>query len=631
MKPRSNRWHVSEKWKAHELVMEHVACVERNQADTYDRFVKLAAMYDPAGPDGYAIPGNRTMGVNGSTISQNLIAKNVDTAVASIAKPVRSRFQTEGAEWSVQREAKDRERYVEGVYKKLNGDYYMERMAHDAAKKGSGFIMVYADHHKGDVCYERIVPDDLIVDDGECRSEPKPRQYHRRVIADKDELIARFPKFEIDIERSVGSANEQRYWADYRPLERDDVVAVESWYMASGEYGEENYRAGRHTICIDGKTLMDEEYMYETPPFVRMVFQERDNSYYGISVSERIAGHQRRLNKMNWQTDKQRDRLAVPTMFVRLADANLAVKSTNRAGAVVPYKADLPQTIIPPAVGAEVYNRMDAIEASAQREVGQSEMSVNATKPAGLDSGRALREYKDQTSGRHRVPEEHFIAAALEMRVLTLRACKELGEDAPIVYKRSRWKTRRIEVGDIDECEVRLQIAAASDLANQPAGRQQFVLELAQGGIVSQDEARRLIGHPDIEKALSMYTAALEDLEACLEEIYDGAMLIPEPTQNLQMGVWRFQQAYLKVKWDGAPETVLENIRSWMDTAAYMVALAEQPPPMPAQLPGGAPGQLPPEILPGEASPPGANYTDQPLGPAPASALAPESIGVATA
>jgi hypothetical protein len=96
-------------------------------------------------------------------------------------------------------------------------------------------------------------------------------------------------------------------------------------------------------------------------------------------------------------------------------------------------------------------------------------------------------------------------------------------------------------------------------------------MEFAQAGIISTDQARRLLGHPDLEAELSLYTAALEAIEHSLDQIADGNAIMPEPYDNHEMAVWRSQREYLKWRDDGAPEGILESLRQYIVTAAWMV------------------------------------------------------------
>ena len=166
--------------------------------------------------------------------------------------------------------------------------------------------------------------------------------------------------------------------------------------------------------------------------------------------------------------------------------------------------------------------------------------------------------------------------------LLVVEECKALAGDAPAIARKSRFGSKKIKWSQVDMGETKVSIMAASTLSKTPAGREQTVIEWAQAGIVSQDEARRLLRHPDLERSMSLYDAAIEDVECCLEEIADGEMLVPEPFQNMSMIVWRGQMQYLGWKNDGAPEEILENLRQFIIHAAFIVANQNAPQGAPA-------------------------------------------------
>jgi hypothetical protein len=584
----SNSWWQSDEERVNEQVLAYVSEVERQQSYLFERFYRLGALFDPyfAYLSGYHIQydgavrgrsrGGRGGAFSDGDVSENVIASAVESVTAIIAATeVRSRFMTDDGDWSAQRQARHREWYVEGLGKRLNKHAKATEAFKDSSLKGTGLVKVYADHDAGEVVLERTLIDDIVVDEGETRAG-EPRQLHQRVFVDRDVLKARFPGFEHEIDNAqIGgpeSAGSWRLWAEYRAVERNQVVVIESWYLPIGKKGTPHYKAGRHTIVIPGTDLFDEEWHKPYFPFARMVWITRATGWYGIGAAERIAGHQRRLNKLNWQVDRQQDQLAVPTTFVRMADAKLAVQTTSRAGTIVPYKADIPKTEIPQAVSPETYMRLQAVKESAFEEVGLSRLAASAKKPAGLDSGIALREYRDMTTQRFSLQEKRFEQLNLDIDILMLEAAKDLGERAPVVLRKTRYGARKLEIADLDIDELRVQIAAASNISRTPAGRLQLALEWAQAGIITQDEARRLMQHPDLERAMSLYTAALEDIERTIEELLDGEHMVPEPFQNLKMGTWRVQQSYLKAKGDGAPDEILEALRQWIVQAAYVLA-----------------------------------------------------------
>lgn len=617
-------WWNAEEGDVNKRVFAYVSEVERVQSDFFDRLVKIASLYDPS--EGSALDGR---GVQ-SLVSENVIASNVDTVTAIIAATeVRARFMTDDGDWSTQRRAKHLEWYADALSKKLEAHTACVDAFKDAALKGTGLVKVYVDEFDV-VRLERVIVDDIIVDQGEARVGP-PRQMHQRMVVSAEALKGMFPGEEaetaIDAALKGGSGmNDRREWADYRPIETDEVVCIESWRLPSGKRGSKGYRPGMRAITIDGFDLLVEKYHKTSYPFAVIRWCKRDKGWYGIGLGERLAGHQRATNKMNWQVDRTLDQNAVPTTYVSMADANIAVKTVNRLGSIAVTKSgQAPVTVIPPAVSGEVYRRQEVIKASSFEESGVSRMAAQSMKPGGLDSGAALREYRDATTQRFALQEKAFERLYLDAIWLVLDCCKDLGASAPPVIRRSKFGARHIEWADVDMGEVRVQIAAASNLAKTPAGRTQLALEWAQAGVVSLDEARRLMQHPDTERSMSLYTAAMEDIERCAEEILDGEILVPEPYQNLKMGLWRFQQIYLKACADGAPEDVKEGLRQWMTQAAWIEsqAAAAQPAPtgvMPAG-PGADPMGMPVDPMaappmPGMAADPGAAITGAGVAPA---------------
>ena len=328
--------------------------------------------------------------------------------------------------------------------------------------------------------------------------------------------------------------------------------------------------------------MLDEEYEREFFPFARIVWSEPIQGWYGISLAERIAGTQRELNRRNWQINRSLDQAASPTTYVGMADANLAVKSTNRIGNIAVVKGNTPVTVAAPIVNPETYQSARDLKASAFEESGVSRMAAQAAKPAGIDSGVAMREYRDQTTQRFAIQEAAFERLYLDVVLLVVEECKALAGDAPAIARKSRFGSKKIKWSQVDMGETKVSIMAASTLSKTPAGREQTVIEWAQAGIVSQDEARRLLRHPDLERSMSLYDAAIEDVECCLEEIADGEMLVPEPFQNMSMIVWRGQMQYLGWKNDGAPEEILENLRQFIIHAAFIVANQNAPQGAPA-------------------------------------------------
>ncbi|MBA2540469.1 MAG: hypothetical protein H0V17_12585, partial [Deltaproteobacteria bacterium] len=167
-------WWNADKTKVHGTLMAYVQAVEEEQSAIYDRFVKLEALYDP-----YATTSD---GVDRIGVVENVIAANIDTVAAVVAATdIRARFQTDGADWDMQRTARRLEWYAE----ELGTRYQIAQKCRTSFKlggalKGTGLIKVYIDQFD-EIRVERVLVDDVIVDEQECKNGGKPKQIHQRM------------------------------------------------------------------------------------------------------------------------------------------------------------------------------------------------------------------------------------------------------------------------------------------------------------------------------------------------------------------------------------------------------------------------------------------------------------------
>ena len=591
-------WYLAEEGEAWKDVFQYVQTVERAQWETFNRFVQLEALYDPNSPAAQSVA--QVDGPPGLVI-ENVIASNVDTVTAQIATAeVRPRVMTDDGNWSTQRTAKLLEFYAEQLGKKLEIHEACRKAFKSAAKKGTGVVKVYIDQFD-EVRAEAVRIDDIIVDEAECRNGGKPRQMHRRMAnVDRAELRAMFPDHVEAIDRAQKNSNWRGLndlWAGYRPLVGDELVVLESHKLPIGRKGKKGYVPGRHTITIDGCDLLDEEWHKPHFPYACVTWTDRECAFYGISLSEGIAGIQRALNKRNLQIDRGLDQGAFQTTYVGMADAHLAVASINRIGTIVPIKGQPPQTVTPPAVHPEVYQSRRDLKDSASENSGVSRMASQALKPAGIESAVGMREYRDQTTQRFAPQEQDFESLEIHCFWLALDCCKDLGDAAPEFMKAAKFGAKKVPWAKVDMEDVAVQLAAASTLSRTPAGRHQTALEMAQAGVIDTDEYRALLDHPDIDRVISMYTQARKSVEADIEAIEDGYVVTPEPFGNLQMMARMGTVAYQRNRdLDGCPEEVLEALRDYVVLATHMAnppAPSDDAMPMPGQIPGAMPAGQP--------------------------------------
>lgn len=566
-------WWDAPKNEAHKRTLQYVAGAETELGDIFERLFRLECLYDPNNPDADRRQQDR--------VTENAIASNIDTVSAVISTAqVRTRYMTDGGDWQQQRTAKRLEWYSEELGKRYEVHAKCRKAFKESSKKGNGLIKVHAVLDEPRV--EHILLENVIVPPDECRDGRVPRQLHHWDYIDADELLLRYPDAATDIDR-VRKTGRQRRNSYSRNMLSNDVECLWSYRLPVGKKPKDynpkkkytTYKPGRVTLVMEGRTLVDEPWHKPHFPVANMIWSDRINSFYAISGAERIMGIQRALNKNNWVIEKGNDNIVAPPIYVRPADANIGSK-TNRVNGHTVYRADLPQTAQHQAVPNETYNRNRSLNESAQREFGQTSMATHGAKPAGIDSGVAMREFKDQSTQRFASQELAFEDLVLLVHYLLIDVCKDMGAKAPTVTRRGRFASKTMAWKDVDLGEARVQMAAAATLSRTPAGRAQTIIEYAQAGVISTDEFRRMSENPDIQREISLYTTSIELCEMELDAIADGEIVTPDPVGHLDMTARRAQREYMQWLQDGAPEEILENLRTYMVQAIAMGQMAQQ-------------------------------------------------------
>lgn len=621
-----NYWWNAEKGKVFSRLFAQVTEIVQRQSAMYTRFVRSEAMYDP---NNVAVTNQYMHGDVAAHITENLIASNVDTMGAAIAATeISPAVDTDGADWSKQLTAIELEWYAEQL-KRRYGVMNVARLNFtETGKKGTGVAIVVADQWNQPGVHS-VLPDDVVVDELETRYGDAPRQYHwRRSNVSKERLKQEFPQFADEID-AAGTSRGRDYLrrGGYLITREFECVEIWSWFLPIGKKGRKGYRPGRFVRCIDGCDLVDEKYEKDRAPISKIAPRPRAGGWFGISVAERIAGHQRAVNKRHWQWDRILDQNASPIRRVRPVDANMAVKTQNELGTIAVVQGEVIPMEVPSPVSPQIVEHLNALSNKASQETGVSQMMSRATKPAGLDSGEALREYHDKTTVRFAPDEQAFEDHVLDILWLLVDLCKDLGADAPEMVRTTRFGTKTIKWSDVDMGEFKIQLKAKASLNSTRAGREQTLIEWAQAGVISTDQFRRLIGHPDLESEISLYTAAMESADDDIEAIANGGHVMPEPFGNLKMMAWRGQQRYLRWKRSGAPEDRLEDLRTYVVTANWMDAQRNAPVMNQNAAPGAQPGAQP-GMPPG---PPGPGAMPQlPAGPpgvaTPSAAFAPTAM-----
>lgn len=562
----------------HESLFSHVRGVEENQKHVHDANLLHAKLYsnrELLGVDwGTQIrrSGRQPLG----PVTENVIQSVIDTATALIAKArPKPTIITDGAVWSLQRKAVELDKFLYAEFQRTGLFDMGPEVFRDACIFGTGFLKISA--QDGKVCAERLMPDEIIVDERECLSTDPVQMHHRRIV-DRGTLKALYPDSEEEIDKAQ-TADEFEY-TSYRSNFPGQIIVVESWKLTQGK------EKGRHTICIDGCTLEDEEYDEEVFPIVCYRWSKPLAGFYGQGLAEQLAGIQLRINKLNKFVDRAQELVATPRFLVphgsRVKDSHI----TNAPGSIIHYTGQRPPTVwVGEAVSAEVFQRLESLKRSAFEFAGISQLSAQSKKPAGLESGVALREYSDIETARFSIQSQDYERFFLDCARHFIGVAKSIGSnytartwDSPNLMKTIKWSDV-----DMEDDRFVIKIEASSILSKTPAGRKSDILDLLAMQAIQPDDVPRLLGNPDIDRHRDLEDSYKKEAEAVVENLMKGMVEVPDELQNLPYTINHVQRTYLLIKRQGAPEDILELFRRFIVGAERLLQLAEPPMPPPEQ------------------------------------------------
>ncbi len=521
-----------------------------------------------------------------NTVTYNVVKSVIDTAAAKISKNrPRPLFLTSGGDYAQQARAKKLTKYIDGifydtkVYKKAQDAFI------DACVFGTGVLKIYIENNR--IAVERVSPTELVVDDADGRYG-KPKQLHQARLVARQELLDLYPDKSVEI-ISAKTALEQ---SGKSSNVADMIQVTESWYLGK-----------KHAITIENCTLFEEDYDKPYFPFVFYKWSERLAGFFGQGMTENLVGIQIEINKILRNIQKAQTLAAVPRVFLENGSKVSTAQFTNQIGSVIKYTGQRPVVETATAMNAETYNHLKWLISSAYEVEGVSQLSATSRKPAGIDSGVALREYNDIETERFILNGQRYETLFLQLANIVIDMSRDIYTADPSLsinvpggdfIESIKWKDV-----DLRDDEFIMKVYPVSLLPTTPAGRLQKIQELIQSGMLAPAEGRALLDFPDLEAFATLEQADKHLTQKVVGEIIDkGEYNPPEPEQDLAYCAKYAQQQYLEGILSNLPEERLELLLRYMDDANRLAKLNEPEQPAPAVPEQPQPLAAVPEALP---------------------------------
>lgn len=536
-----------------------------------------------------------------STMSINVIKACVDTAVNQLARVrPRPRFLTSGGNRSLQRKAKLLERFVDGAMYTAQMHDKAPMAALDAGVTGTGALKVYRNGQ--DICIDRAFVADIWVDPAESRVS-RPRSMYHTFPVDRKVLMGMYPGHEHDLITCDPVDDSDQFYGEVSPqsYSPDQVRVVEAWHL--GTRGE----PGRHIICVENATLLDEKWEKEDFPFVFMHWTPRMLGFWGQGIAEEITGIQVELNRTVRRAQTAINRFGVPWVLVEQGSKIQKAHMNTQIGAVVPYSGTPPIVRPNQTVSPEVFNHINWLYQKGFEQAGVAFGMAQGEKPAGVTSGVAVREAVEIQAGRFALKSRAYENLYLGVAKKIVELGKEIYQEDKsfsVVLPRDKHTIDQVDWKDVDmkaDAYI-LKVFPSSSLPVSPSGRLDMIIEMMNVGLIDPKTAKGLLDFEDLEAELALDKAATDNIDRMIEKILDdGETMVPEPFMDLQLFIKRAQAAYNRAQdHEDVPPDRLRLLRQAMQAARSMqkAAMAEQqalaaPPDAGAPLPTG-PAGVPP-------------------------------------
>lgn len=562
----------------------------------------------------------------------NVVKAVVNTAVAWIAtNKVRSMFLTEKGNREQRERGKKLGQFVVGLRKHLGLHNTGMLVFRDGGIFGDGFIKVMPTYKygaggkrlDGDIIAERVLCEDLIVDDVES-THGNPRNIIQHAEVDPECVIDEFgKKFKDEVHDSV-RIRESLVPHSGRAI--SPVSLMEAFHL-----GGEN-DPGRHVLCTDKVTIIDEPWGSRFP-YARWGWDPPIRGYFAIGIAEELASIQREINYLLKKIQTLMT-LATSQVWVEKGSGVNLARISNADFAAREYKGRPPIFMAVQAVSPEYFAQLDRLWERAFEVIGVSQMSATGEKPKGLSTGTAVRNYRDITTRRFLHVQqrwEDFNVDEVDDRLVDAarQIAKETGRYKMLTSTGKYVEDLDFKKVDLDRDKYIMQAHPVSFLPDEPAGQMQTLKEF---GDISPEIQKQLITsltYPDLEDAVARANGAQRLCDLLIQRMLDdGEARVPDAFIDPAVSIPMFRAAIMDAEIDGVPDEriqllrdfVVETQRLWAPPTppaagampagpGTLPALGQPPPAMPpqmpvapmpppgaAQAPAGAPSGSPPAI-----------------------------------
>ena len=526
----------------------------------------------------------------------NICKSIVDAGMAQIStnRP-RPMYLTEKGNFELRERAKSLNKYMLGQFYAIQQYRKARRVFQYAGITGTGLEKTY--EIGGKIYAEHVPTEEVLVDDREAiYGEPRAMFHHKQV--ERSTALKAWPKFAADIETAAYIRDDLTTHESIG----DPVSVIEAWHLPSGPDEDD----GRHVIALSTCAPHVEKWKRERFPVSAFRLSEAPDGFWGIGWVEELLPIQLEINYTLMKIQEAAN-LFTNQLWMRKRQGSGRI--TNKQGGVNFYN-DTPPTVLKfGGVPQDLLAHVQFLEQKAYEISGISQLSAQSQKPAGLNSGEALKTYNDIGTRRFQhigQAWEEFHVNDISESILDLaRDIEERGDGDIAVMTQGDRDIETISFKDvkIDRDKYVTKVWPVSLFPDTPSGKLDRLEKFAQFSPQIQEQLIPLMDMPDLEAISNRINAPFAIVEKQLSLMLEhGKPQTPFPYMDLRIAREQGTLALLGAEADDTPEENKELVRNWLVTLNGMQAAAapqEQP------APEGQPQPMTQALTPGQAEAPG--------------------------
>jgi hypothetical protein len=523
----------------------------------------------------------------------NLVQSCVDTVVSKISQSKPSPvFLTDNSDYKERRLAKQLNNFIQGEFYQTKAYDKVATVLRDALVTGMGVLKVF-ESQDNKVALERVLGTEILVDSND-GLYGEPRQIYQLKLVDRQVLKDICPGYKQVITEAETAFPDNS--SDASRTVSDQVLVVEGWHLKSGK----NATDGRHTIACTSGIILDEAWDKDAFPFVFLPYSPRLLGFWAQGLAEQLMGTQIEINSLLYTISRAIKIVGVPRIFVEEGSKVSSSSFNNDVGTIVKYRGTKPVFEVAPCVPQELYAQLQRLIEYGYQQCGVSALDASSQKPAGLNSGEAIRSYDDISTDRLASLSKRYDNFFIDLTYQIVDLAKDIasrdGEYQTVYPNKDGTKEINLPEMKLIQDPFVVQVFNQSSLPRDPAGRLQKIVEMTQSGMLSIKEGRRLLDYPDLDQVEKLSNASEERIYQLLDKIVeDGIFTPPDPFLDLQLATEITTQYYNLYAASKLDEERCQMLRDFFTQVQDLIQAATPPPPpqAPAAQPQAVPEQRP--------------------------------------